>query len=1015
MRRGPQQAGIALRTLWPIPVLVLGALASGCVQIRDGLAPIVPFYSIPRDQGFELSTKPVEPFESFPRLHDGLKPTFDQIEQAVEGELLSFGSHAPPGPGHRLVAEFLAISDLQLRDEKVYAEGKSSYVSKLVYFDRFAGSAIRPAFVERFDTLTLASFLIAYRKEIEPGAGARAGVGPSRTHRHTGDPFVLHIGDLLDISASSELLAGLTTTRLCLSGDGAPPAYMVAGNHDGLVFGVVENRQADMKMLGVNLSEFVLGHLLLDPGRSPDGHARGYGFGGNELVRRFHKGSAGLEFLTTRQWARATGMVPRQGVRGMTAHRGRLLLILGPEAIDSEPAYEWGWRGQAARQARYLIAAAGARARRRATARADEQPAASEAPGHPPRLPLVLSNDIDVDDRADGGELQLGYYHWDKPLEPPLGEVRGIRYIVLDTRKPGTHQGGIGLVQLGWLYNRLADAVARRYAVVIIAHHSPSDLAKPGWALGAVEVPTTRVFHRMLSRFPNIVAYFYGHTHWNDHEPWPGRRGRFHIIQTGSLADFPQVGRKVWIYLDQAGEGAYTARIASEFVRPRGTATEVGEMLDSLLAASLNESLKEFNESVRTYQSTFARLSGGCGILRRVPARLRPVKAGWQEWSRANLDSDEIDVPFGFQVAERRGLGTRLRAIGGGKAGPLDASVFFGHRLGRANRMRAYLGLPRIVSAPTAIEPVPAPQFSEPSGVAVLRTPRGEPVAIVADDETGHALYGAELPDGGKGASGALRLRWREMALKGETLGDMEALAPWGSRQVFAVCSQSRTRDHALLRPSRSRLALVTFSEDIGAVEGVQVFEGFRGALARHLEVSLRGVPLVHGLAAIADKRPSAGGLNVEALAAWHGTLFLGLRGPITSEGHAIVVPLLNPDAMIERRAAPQFGPPLVLETGAAGTGFHLVEWTPPDPAALAGRDATAPVVIGRGALRVTALAASSLAGLGEHAVPEGIAALEGRSEADDRLLVVQDPEAFRLDDAFVTIVRAARLTARRK
>ncbi|HUT35487.1 MAG TPA: hypothetical protein VNE39_18510 [Planctomycetota bacterium] len=665
-------ASVTSKIAWALPaalVAVACGMLSGCAPIRDGFAAITPFYSIPREQGAELSTRPIEPFSAFPRPPDARTRVLDVLEGAAADELASLGSSARPGADHRLVAEFLTISDLHLRDEEVYAEGRSSYINRLVYFDRYVAGAIRRSFVERFDATTLASFLIGYRKEAAYEAEARRRAVAAGTADASVAPFIVHTGDLLDISTSTELLSALTIVRGCLPPGSSPPFCCVAGNHDGQVFGAVENRRADMRMLGVNLAEFVLGHLRMDPAYTADGYSRGFGFGANEIIRRFHPCSPGLE---------------------------------APASGDGDPVYEPGWKGQAARQARDLIAAAIVRSDRDASQPGLQNPAQRDSgTADPLRLPIVFSSETEVDDRADGGELQLGYYHWDQPLERPVGGLQGIRYLVLDTRRPGSLRGWVGLVQLGWLYNQLADALARRYAVVIFAHHGPRAMARPFWGLGLAETPNTRIFHRLLTSFPNIVAYFHGHQHWNEQQDWPTRHSRFPVIQTGSLCDFPQVGRKVRIYATQTPDGACTARVVSDFVRPRVTATDAGDLVGSLLRASQSEALREFNDATRTWAAVLGRLTCGYGLWAHLRPQLRPIEAGWEEWRRAHLRSEHTEVPLSFDTPRPRSslLSGWPFVAGARQRGPLDAASIFGAARDRASRMRNYLGLAPILSA----------------------------------------------------------------------------------------------------------------------------------------------------------------------------------------------------------------------------------------------------------------------------------------------------------------------------
>lgn len=69
----------------------------------------------------------------------------------------------------------------------------------------------------------------------------------------------------------------------------------------------------------------------------------------------------------------------------------------------------------------------------------------------------------------------------------------------------------------------------------------------------------------------------------------------------------------------------------------------------------------------------------------------------------------------------------------------------------------------------------------------------------------------------------------------------------------------------------------------------------------------------------------SKGGLSIEALAARpDGSLWIGFRGPL-AKGKALLIPLLNPNAVLEGHA-PHFGPPTRLDLG--GRGLRDMAWT---------------------------------------------------------------------------------------
>lgn len=69
----------------------------------------------------------------------------------------------------------------------------------------------------------------------------------------------------------------------------------------------------------------------------------------------------------------------------------------------------------------------------------------------------------------------------------------------------------------------------------------------------------------------------------------------------------------------------------------------------------------------------------------------------------------------------------------------------------------------------------------------------------------------------------------------------------------------------------------------------------------------------------------AAGGLNIEGLAATpEGGLLIGFRNPLPA-GKAMLVPLLNPAAVVDGTAQPQFGDTILLDLGQRGV--RSIEW----------------------------------------------------------------------------------------
>ena len=144
---------------------------------------------------------------------------------------------------------------------------------------------------------------------------------------------------------------------------------------------------------------------------------------------------------------------------------------------------------------------------------------------------------------------------------------------------------------------------------------------------------------------------------------------------------------------------------------------------------------------------------------------------------------------------------------------------------------------------------------------------------------------------------------------------DIEGAARVGER-IYWITSHGRNRN-GKARPSRLRF----FATDLVAgPAGVGLRPAGRptARLLEHLAADRRlaGHDLLSA-AALAPKSP--GGLNIEALAPWPGGgLLIGFRSPVPS-GRALLVPLLNPDAVVETAAVPSFGDPVLLDLEGLG------------------------------------------------------------------------------------------------
>jgi len=169
---------------------------------------------------------------------------------------------------------------------------------------------------------------------------------------------------------------------------------------------------------------------------------------------------------------------------------------------------------------------------------------------------------------------------------------------------------------------------------------------------------------------------------------------------------------------------------------------------------------------------------------------------------------------------------------------------------------------------------------------------------------------------------------------------DIEAAAMIG-RRIYWITSHGRNKD-GKLRPNRYRFfATDMFIENrsvklrpAGKPYKTLVHELVKTNTARRL-----GLDKATQFGAELKKKdrkklaPKKEGLNIEALCASldGGTLYIGLRNPRPKDGpgsraKAIVIPLLNPDRVIEKGETPVFGEPIMWDL--KGLGIRSMEYS---------------------------------------------------------------------------------------
>ena len=157
---------------------------------------------------------------------------------------------------------------------------------------------------------------------------------------------------------------------------------------------------------------------------------------------------------------------------------------------------------------------------------------------------------------------------------------------------------------------------------------------------------------------------------------------------------------------------------------------------------------------------------------------------------------------------------------------------------------------------------------------------------------------------------------------------DFEGAARLGNR-VFLITSHGRTAQ-GKVAPTRHRLIALDCSDGTGGIIVTQVGKAYTNLVA-----DLISEPRFSrlGLANAARLAPkSRGALNIEALTDTpERALLIGFRNPVP-QGQALIVPLLNPNEVINGRQ-PKFGEALFLDLGglglrgmgSKGDGYYLI------------------------------------------------------------------------------------------
>jgi hypothetical protein len=140
--------------------------------------------------------------------------------------------------------------------------------------------------------------------------------------------------------------------------------------------------------------------------------------------------------------------------------------------------------------------------------------------------------------------------------------------------------------------------------------------------------------------------------------------------------------------------------------------------------------------------------------------------------------------------------------------------------------------------------------------------------------------------------------------------------------RIYWIGSHGRNKE-GKYRPNRHRFFATEVEETPQGPRFRNV--GTPSSTLVHTMLTTPSLDSLHLDAAATLPPDSKGGLSIEALAARpDGSLWIGFRGPLT-QGKSILVPLLNPDAVLEGQA-PRFGSPTRLDLG--GRGLRDMAWT---------------------------------------------------------------------------------------
>jgi hypothetical protein len=144
---------------------------------------------------------------------------------------------------------------------------------------------------------------------------------------------------------------------------------------------------------------------------------------------------------------------------------------------------------------------------------------------------------------------------------------------------------------------------------------------------------------------------------------------------------------------------------------------------------------------------------------------------------------------------------------------------------------------------------------------------------------------------------------------------DLEAATRVGE-EVYWISSHARDKDGGL-RPNRHRFFATQIRNTAQGLTLEPLGRPYRGLLQDLVAApGLREIDF-RSASQLAPKEPGA--LNIEALCPGpDGSLYIGFRNPLR-QGRAIVVPLRNPEQVVQGQQRPDLGPPILLDLRGMG------------------------------------------------------------------------------------------------